>query len=523
LLVVGGFSVMVVAGSIWGVRDRASPGQFADATYIAIAGHLFLIFVAGREDLSTPPWPMFAILGVLDLAIAVGALYLRRARLMTAAIVASQIVLAIWTPHAKMGSWPDVALVATIAVAALAVCWFALDRRFTESAVLGLFAAQFVVIVTTFSSSLPRFASLLAANAVIVVTILAITWLTELHAVAVVAAITTALIAIPAASPSHRFIFALVPYALFIAYPLLLGARAKRAIEPYLAAVIASAWFFLVARRAMIDAKLDHIIGVLPVAEAAVMMLVLLRLLRLERVLSRLALVAGAALMFITVAIPLQLDKQWITIGWALEGAALIWLFTRIPHRGLLLWGSGLLAAVFVRLTLNQAVLHYHAPSNVPILNWYLYTYLVCAAAMFIAAYYFSRDVPYAMAALSSAGTILLFLLVNIEIADFFSRGRALTFNFFSSSLAEDLTYTIGWALFAITMLIAGLLLRTRPVRVAALILLLLTILKCFLHDLGRLGGLYRVGSLLGLAISLVATGILLQRFVMMRPEGEKP
>ena len=40
----------------------------------------------------------------------------------------------------------------------------------------------------------------------------------------------------------------------------------------------------------------------------------------------RLALVAGTALGFITVAIPLQLEKWWITIGWALEGAALSWL-----------------------------------------------------------------------------------------------------------------------------------------------------------------------------------------------------
>ena len=50
---------------------------------------------------------------------------------------------------------------------------------------------------------------------------------------------------------------------------------------------------------------------------------------------------AGAVLAFVTVAIPLQLDKQWITIGWALEGAALAWLFRRIPHRGLFWWALG--------------------------------------------------------------------------------------------------------------------------------------------------------------------------------------
>ena len=46
--------------------------------------------------------------------------------------------------------------------------------------------------------------------------------------------------------------------------------------------------------------------------------------------------------------------------------------------------------------------------------------------------------------------------------------------------------------------------------RIAAICLLLLTVLKCFLHDLARLGGLYRVASLLGLALSLVAVGVLL-------------
>ena len=124
---------------------------------------------------------------------------------------------------------------------------------------------------------------------------------------------------------------------------------------------------------------------------------------------------------------------------------------------------------------------------------------------------------------LSAAGAVLLFFLLNIEIADYYSTGRALTFNFFSSSLAQDLTYTIGWAIFAIVMLVAGLLLHSRGTRVAAILLLVATILKCFLHDLARLGGLYRVGSLLGLAVSLVIVGVLLQKFVLGHPITPPP
>jgi hypothetical protein len=58
-----------------------------------------------------------------------------------------------------------------------------------------------------------------------------------------------------------------------------------------------------------------------------------------------------------------------------LEGAALLWLFHRVPHPGLRLTGFGLLVAAFVRLALNQEVLRYHERSAVPIFNWYLYTF----------------------------------------------------------------------------------------------------------------------------------------------------
>jgi uncharacterized membrane protein len=153
--------------------------------------------------------------------------------------------------------------------------------------------------------------------------------------------------------------------------------------------------------------------------------------------------------------------------------------------------------------------------------NWYLYTYLLSAAAFFVAAWLLpdedAAEFNVARPMANGCGAILLFLLVNIEIADFYSTGPTLTFNFLSSSLAQDLTYTIGWALFAVAMLVAGLVLHSRASRVAAIFLLLVTVLKCFLHDLTRLGGLYRVASLLGLTISLLLVGVLLQKFVIRK------
>ena len=52
--------------------------------------------------------------------------------------------------------------------------------------------------------------------------------------------------------------------------------------------------------------------------------------------------------------------------------------------------------------------------------------------------------------------------------------------------------------------------------------LLVLTLGKVFLHDLGELEDLYRVGSLVGLAVSLIIVSLIYQRFVFRSdPEEE--
>ena len=75
---------------------------------------------------------------------------------------------------------------------------------------------------------------------------------------------------------------------------------------------------------------------------------------------AKLAWQGGAALLFISLIFPIQFDREWITLGWALEGFALIWLFRKVPHRGLRMVGAALLCVAFVRLALNPAVLEYH-------------------------------------------------------------------------------------------------------------------------------------------------------------------
>ena len=70
-------------------------------------------------------------------------------------------------------------------------------------------------------------------------------------------------------------------------------------------------------------------------------------------------------------------------------------------------------------------------------------------------------------------------------------------------------------------LLAVGIVKQSRAARLTALLLLVVTIGKAFLHDLWRLGGLYRVGSFVGLAVSLALVAVVLQRFVLT-PDTKK-
>jgi uncharacterized membrane protein len=240
---------------------------------------------------------------------------------------------------------------------------------------------------------------------------------------------------------------------------------------------------------------------------------------------ARLAWQAGAALFFITLIFPIQFDREWITLGWALEGLALIALFRVVANRGLRYVGVGLLCLAFIRLALNPAVFEYHRRSATPIWNWYLYAYGITIVCLFAGAWLFrppratqfERSSP---TLLYSLGAILTFLLLNIEIADYFSVGPTLTFSF-TGNFARDMTYSIAWALYAFALLLIGMKKHTRWVRYSGVALLVVTLAKLFLHDLSSLSQLYRIGAFIGVAIILIVASFVYQRF--LRPKVETP
>ena len=245
---------------------------------------------------------------------------------------------------------------------------------------------------------------------------------------------------------------------------------------------------------------------------------------------------SAAAMGFLSIAIPLQLEEEWITLGWALQGLALTALWKRLDHPGLKYFGLTLLAVVTVRLVANPEILDYHPSSSVPIFNWLMYTYLIPAAALLGSAWnlhklelerrleweerIYARGHPLGAISCSLAAIAVVFVWINLTIFDFFSTGSRLTVSL-EHMAARDLTLSLAWAVYALLLLGIGVSRASVGLRWISLSFLVLTIGKVFLHDLGELEDLYRVASLVGLAFSLILVSLAYQRFVFRKSSSE--
>lgn len=314
-------------------------------------------------------------------------------------------------------------------------------------------------------------------------------------------------------------------YAVFTAFPFVFRQRFATATLPWVTSVVAGVGTFSLVFDLVNRTWPNDLMGLLPAAFAVAPLLSLMWVLKKHvsnhpALLDQIAWLAGTGLLFTTLIFPIQFEKEWITVGWALEGAALCWLLRRVPHPGLQASGAGLLLVAFIRLALNPAVLHYHLRGETAFLNWQLYAYSTTALALFCAAKWLSpASEMWRLVNLrhlfSCLGGVLLFLLMNLEIADAFTPvgSRSILFDF-SGNLARDMTYSLAWGVFALVLLVLGFWKQLKATRYAGLGLLGVTLLKLFLHDLANIDHGYRIGALMGVAVIALLASFLYQRFL---------
>jgi len=348
----------------------------------------------------------------------------------------------------------------------------------------------------------------------------------------------------PVLEPRERlvaFVVQALAVAVFTIWPLLAARRFSSDRIGWYAAALSGPLWFPALRQLFVANFGDTYIGALPLALGTLSLLAADQARRAwpsANPIRRSALVwfSAVALCFVAVAIPLQLEKQWITIGWALEGIAILALWQRLDHPGLKYFGLALLGASALRLVANPALLGYHPRSAVRIVNWLTYTYLVPAAALLASAALlgprergrarpwelalYARGRPVGAIGTGFAAIVVIFVWINLTIADWFATGSVLSLRF-GDNPAQRLTVSIAWGIYGLILLGSGMRRDSIGLRWVSLCFLLITIGKVFLHDLGALRDLYRVASLVGLALSLILVSLLYQRFVFRKSPQE--
>ncbi len=166
-----------------------------------------------------------------------------------------------------------------------------------------------------------------------------------------------------------------------------------------------------------------------------------------------LAALAVGVTALVSLAAPIELERAWISVAWALEIPALAlidWLL-RIPALRIL--ARVLAGGVIVRLMFNPWVLGYPIGTH-PVWNWILYGYGLPVLALAAGAWLFrpSKD-ERLVEALGGGAIVLGFALITLEIRQYFHPGAPGSSDF---GLDEWATFSAGWLVYALGLLAAA-------------------------------------------------------------------
>jgi uncharacterized membrane protein len=221
------------------------------------------------------------------------------------------------------------------------------------------------------------------------------------------------------------------------------------------------------------------------------------------------------AVAFITIAIPLKLDAQWITIGWLVESAMLLWLSVKSQADFLRYF-----AVLALLLGVARLLFYDQMRAETLVFNMRFATYAVAVAILAGIAVLGKRhaartETIFVDAAMVGANMLALIGL-TLEASDYFDRRELAAGNLPSAfqqlSVAREFTYSAIWLIYGAGLMAVGFRKRSAFVRWQSLILVALTICKVFLYDVSQLGGSYRIVSFIALGAVLLGISFIYQR-----------
>lgn len=221
----------------------------------------------------------------------------------------------------------------------------------------------------------------------------------------------------------------------------------------------------------------------------------------------------GVAITLVTVAVPIQLKQQWVTIAWAVEGAVLTWIGFRAGERTPRWWALPVFSVAVLHWLGAEASVDVPAGASfLPLANARAASCATIIVCLTYAGWLYHRErgqVPQRERELWRGGlwlaaNFLALILLSLDAHDYFRRRNL--------ELASQLSLSMIWAVYSGVALAVGIVRGVRLIRVTALGLLCLTAAKVFFFDLSSLERFYRIGSFILLGAILLGVSFLYQQ-----------
>ncbi len=211
---------------------------------------------------------------------------------------------------------------------------------------------------------------------------------------------------------------------------------------------------------------------------------------------------AAIALTAATLAIPVQLEGEWIAIAWAIEGAALAGSGFRASNTSLR--GAGLILLALSALTLI---------SDLPDGGAFLLNARFAVFAVLVACLGMSAAWAFRTENSLSSNERLGFAMAGVGTNIFALWGLSLElWDVFSAGLEQMLSLSLFWAVYATMLILVGVRRNIPVLRWQALALFGLLVGKVFLYDLSLLDKAYRIASFFALGTVLLTVSFFYQR-----------
>lgn len=228
-------------------------------------------------------------------------------------------------------------------------------------------------------------------------------------------------------------------------------------------------------------------------------------------------LMIGVSLAFITLAIAIQLESNWITIAWALEGLIILWAGVETRSALLRSLAHGVFGLALIKLIFDTPF--DYRPLFTPVLNKYFLSSLFVTACLFTAAWVYRKlgarsqisERVFQLALLLIA-IITLWFLLTVETHTYFA-ARATALSDMEEIRRErwlgQMALSLLWSIYAAALAAIGFIRRAPAIRWVALSLFAVTVIKVMFVDITVLARLYRIIAflVLGLLLLMVAWG----------------